>query len=304
MDQQTEEWKKFVFVEKWFRDVNTQSLNSVVFDPTRTTPEVYNIWQGFDAEKLQPIQDKSQIPVLLEPIFYHMREVITAGNETHAQWVFDWIANMVQRPWQKSEVAISLNGKGGKCGLGKGILFEWLRDKIIGKSCTFQTSKPKRYITGTFKEGMINKVFVQIDEGKSGSVKEKEDIFKDVITNNIFEYKKKFKKPILVQNYCNFLFTSDNDDAINVPIGDGCLVVFKVSSLHKDDYAYFNQLVDHLAKPKVQRAFYEFLMGRDLSAYPTTFNNSNKPITDFHGECQSQNISDQTSRKRKINGRW
>jgi hypothetical protein len=281
------EWKRFRFIEKWFFDMDMKSFNHIVVDPTRSTPNVYNLWQGFDVEKLQPIQDKSQIPVLLEPIFYHMREVVTAGNETHAQWVFDWIANIVQRPWQKADVAISLYGK---CGVGKGILFEWLRDKILGESCTFQTSKPERYITGTFNEGMINKVFVQMDEVKTCSVKETEDILKDVITNKTFVYEKKFKDPIVVQNYCNLLFTSNNDDAINVPMDDRRLVLFKVSSLHENDGTYFNPLVDHLAKPEVQRAYYEFLMARDLSAYPKNFNTNDKPITDFYIECQSRNI--------------
>jgi hypothetical protein len=48
--------------------------------------------------------------------------------------------------------------------------------------------------------------------------------------------------------------------------------------------------VDHLAKPEVQRAYYEFLMARDLSAYPKNFNTNDKPITDFYIECQSRNI--------------
>jgi hypothetical protein len=287
MDQKTGEWKKFVFMGKWIRDVNMRSLGRVVVDPTRSIQNVLNLWRGFDAEKLQPIQDKSQIPVLLEPIFYHMREVITAGNETHAQWFFDWIANMVQRPWQMSEVAVSLYGK---CGVGKGILFEWLRHKIMGSACTYQTAKPDRYITGTFNEGMINKVFVQIDEAKSGSVKETEDILKDVITNKTFVYEKKFKDPIVVQNYCNLLFTSNNDDAMNVPMDDRRLVLFKVSSLHENDGSYFDPFVSHLAKPEVQRAFYEFLMCRHLSAYPNNFNNDRKPITDHYLECQSYNI--------------
>jgi hypothetical protein len=121
-------------------------------------------------------------------------------------------------------------------------------------------------------------------------VKETDNILQDVITNQTFVYKKKFKDPVVVKNYCNLLLMSNNDDTVNIPMDDRRLVLFKVSSLHQNDGAYFDQLVNHLAKPEVQHAFYEFLMDRDLSAYPRNFNNIRKPITDFYRECQYRKI--------------
>ncbi len=46
------------------------------------------------------------------------------------------------------------------------------------------------------------------------------------------------------------------------------IALFVCSELRVGDKAYFYDLLDnHLNKPEVARAFYEFLIGRDLSSF-------------------------------------
>jgi hypothetical protein len=81
---------------------------------------------------------------------------------------------------------------------------------------------------------------------------------------------------------------------MKIPPDNYSFRLFECSNKYEGNKKYFNDLAECLANPLVQRAFFQFLMGRDLSAYPWDFKN---------WECQSQNISDQTSRKRKYSGR-
>ena len=93
---------------------------------------------GFLADSLPPVPE-DQEDELIAPIVKHVNDVITGGNAAHTKWVLDYIANMIQRPERKSQVAISLYGAQG---CGKGIIFEFLRQKVLGEECSFQTSKP------------------------------------------------------------------------------------------------------------------------------------------------------------------
>lgn len=241
------------------------------------------MWNGFLAAKSPPV-DNDSIQDLVSPIIKHINDVITEGNQEHTGWLLDYMANMIQHPHKKSQVAISLYGKQG---CGKGILFDFFRNHILGTDCSFQTANPENDVLGRFSNGFVNRVFVQIDEVKS--LHDFGDALKNIITNSTLNYEKKGKDTIVVQNMTNLLFTSNNENALSVPVDDRRFVLFRCSSVYKGDSAYFNALGSHLAKPEVARALYQHLLSRDLTKYPYDFQLS-RPITSYYKETQLSSI--------------
>jgi hypothetical protein len=279
--------EKLSFIHKWIHDPKKKNVKQVVVDPTGKVKDSYNIWRNYIASELPSIllsHGSSELDLMIEPIVFHIRVVITRGNQEHTEWIMDYMANIIQRPEQPTRVAISLYGPQGA---GKGIIFEWFRIDVLGKHCTFQTSKPEQHLMSTFANGMVNKVLIQVDEIKS--LHDFSDRLKDLITNLTVNYEKKGRDSIVLPSLANFIFTSNNANALTVSPDDRRFVLFHCSDKYKGDEAYFNTLGGHLKRKDVARAFYDHLMSRDLSKYPETFEYS-RPITEYYREVQSNSI--------------
>ena len=269
------------FIDRWLRDKRLREVTKLTVDPQGTDPRAYNMWQPYVASFLPAAVD---VDALVEPIIRHVRDVIVSGVEAHCQWFLDWLANIVQRPHQKSNVAILLYGKQG---CGKGIIFDFMRTHVLGPHCTYQTSKPERDILDKFSCGMVGRVLVQLDEVKS--LHGHADVLKDYITGGTFVFEEKYGKSAVVSNFTNFLFTTNNENAIALPMDDRRHVLFRCSDRYKGDERYFGALLAHLKRKEVARAVYEFLMRRDLSAYPDDFQ-SGRPKTNYFTESQRSSL--------------
>jgi hypothetical protein len=278
------------FIDTWLDDPNLRVVSKIVVDPRGVQTNAYNMWQGYVADQLDPsdhFKDRDPdeaMDFVVAPILRHIIDVITSGNVDHANWVLDWIANIVQRPWLKTQVPISLYGKQG---CGKDILFDWLREFILGSIHTFQTANPQRDLFSRFSDGAVNKVFVQVDEAKC--LHEFADQLKNLVTCKTITWECKNGKLTTVGNYCNLLFTSNNENALSVPSDDRRLALFRCSSVYRGNTQYFENLHAHLIKPEVIAWFYKYLKERDLSRYKDNFQAS-RPITDYYKESQTTSV--------------
>lgn len=285
MDQDEGVWIKKNFTQRWISDVNKKEFETIVIDPSRRNhPLEYNMWPGFLAERL-PTVSAEDVEFAMGPIIRHISDVITLGNDTHTQWVLDFLANIVQRPHLKTQVALSLYGKQG---VGKGIIFDFFRENVLGRMVSFQTSNATHDLFDKFSNGFVNKVFVQVDEAKD--MKQNADSLKHMITGDTTSYESKGCNSIVVDSFVNLVFTSNNQDILEVTDDNRRFVFFKCSNIHRGDKTnYFVPLAAHLAMPTVARGFYQHLMSRDLSVYGKDFQNS-RPVTAYEKELKHQNI--------------
>jgi len=266
------------FIQAWIRDPNKRQVSCMVVDPQGTTTNVYNLWNGYIA------LGESDLPeaFVMGPIVRHLKEVIADGN--HTEWLLDWMANVVQYPWRKSQVAVCLFGRQG---CGKGIIFEWFREAVLGPNHSSQISNPERDLFSRFSDGFLNKTFLQIDEVKS--LHDHTDKLKDLITNRTVNWESKNGKTVTVDNFCNFLFTTNNENALRIDSDDRRFVMFRCSGLRTGDRAYFNGLADHLRAPGVDAGFLAHLKKRDLSKYTYDFQ-AHRPITEYYKESQQASV--------------
>jgi hypothetical protein len=275
---------KLLFINRWMGDVRIREVTRIVCDPQSADPKAYNMWNGFVADRLPPIASAAEVDALVAPIVHHIARVMTDDDPQHTGWVLDYLANILQRPHRKTQVAISLFGKQG---CGKGILFDFFRTKILGHNCSKQTSNPMADLFGGFASGLVNSVLVQIDE--ITNLKDKKDALKDLITSDKVRYEQKGKDCIVVQNLSNLVFTSNNESTLSIAADDRRFVLFKCSSVYMGNAPYFQSLANHLERPEVARALFQFLMARDLSRYPYHFQ-SLRPKTAYYKAAQLASI--------------
>lgn len=271
---------KMPFIQAWIKDPKKREVSSMVVDPQGTRTGVYNMWNGYLAMNVE----RCTIPEanVIAPIVRHLNEVITNGNHDHTEWLLDWMANIVQYPWRKSQVAVCLFGRQG---CGKGIIFDWFREQVLGPDHSGQISNPERDLFSRFSDGFLNKTFLQIDEVKS--LHDHTDKLKDLITNRTVNWEPKNGKMVTLDNICNFLFTTNNENALRIDNDDRRFVLFRCK--HTGDRDYFHGLADHLHMPGVNAGFYDILRKRDLSKYTYDFQ-AQRPITEYYKESQQASV--------------
>ena len=127
-----------------------------------------------------------------------------------------------------------------------------------------------------------------MDEFSQLSAKESAKL-KNMLTAEKTRFEKKCKDSIVVDNFVNMVFTSNEEDTLQVTSDDRRLVLFKCSRIYKGNTDYFDTLSAHLSRPEVARGFLQHLKTRNLSAYPHHFQ-ARRPITAYYIAMQRANI--------------
>ena len=235
--------------------------------------------------------DQEDVLGLVQPILDHLRDVITGPD--HLEFLIAWLAQQVQDPAEKTQVAIVLQGKQG---VGKNIVFDFWKENVLGfdmshpKNCTaFQTSDPSEHIFGKHAEAQQNKVFVMIDEISGDDMRPLMSRLKDRITNSTINVNPKCHKEYSVRNMSNFLCTTNNMNPLNIEPEERRFVVFGCNSSKKGDTAYFNELGKHLKRDDVARAFFQYLRDHvDVGRFRPF--QSHRPQTEAYEAIQQRSI--------------
>jgi hypothetical protein len=241
--------KRKPFLPRWLLDESRRQFTYVVNEPTRDPypDNVYNLWSPPCASRLPLIADADIIPTLIEPILRHVREVLADGDEALAEFVLDFMCNTIQRPYQPAGVGLLV---GGCEGCGKGVLFEFLRSRVLGYRTTLSTATPQWHLLPATKKIQERRyALVQIDEGFHNRFRSIAELLSERVTGLV----------------CTSSHLSD------VPASYAHLFVTLRCSMPTDPTIYFQTLVPHLRRDDVARAFYQFAMARDLTRYEPDF---------------------------------
>jgi hypothetical protein len=281
---------------RWFRDPYVPSVRNIIFDPRplRTETGDYNRFGGLPYDGL-PLRDPDMKQIA--PMLSHIRDVLASGITEHSEYLLNWHAYGLQIRDKTGTVPFLI----GKQGLGKDIIYDSSSPMhyIFGRHhvqvCDFDQLLPK------FNADMGEALLVIGDELSTQRPKDAERL-KNAITCQSQRIEAKHVDPIHVQDYRNFILTSNSVDAAKIEEGDRRTVLLHCSEqwsqlavdngiITADDrQRYFaNVLGAQLAHDdpprratpcEVERLsveWYMYLMQRDIS----TFNPSRIPTSEF-----------------------
>jgi hypothetical protein len=279
----------FHFFGTWTDDTNSRSYDCLVCDPSQksiyTGPNDLNTWPGFTASSIPPILDLGVVQALVEPITSHILKIVVNGVQDHADWFLDWLANIVQRPELKTQVPIVISGKQG---VGKGIIIDFFREFVLGLTVSAQIQNPSQDLFSRFANQHVNKVLIQIDEGDG--LAKYADHLKNLTTASHINYEIKGVMSLTTRNYLNIIITTNHERPVLVETSDRRFVLFKASDVNLGNTSYYSDLGRHLRLPQVARAFFQFLMARDLTKYVDHFQSS-RPMTEYYLQTRKNSIS-------------
>jgi hypothetical protein len=262
------------FSTSWMKDTEKRSYKRIDFYPNASEcpKDVYNRFVPAEASFLPVVAD-ADLSVVLKHI-----DVMSGNHQESADWIINFLAQIVQEPGKLPGMSIVLYSEQGA---GKDILVDWFGEKVLGEHQYYKIGNAVNMFK-SFNADLMGKMLIHSDEiNKEIMVKYNEDL-KRIITNGRMRLEGKGKDAIATRSYCRLFMTTNNRDALNIEHSDRRFCVFRSSSEHRSDAEYFKKLSAVMYKPETIRAFYDYLMKRDLSE----FNHTKRPMSPLYKEMK------------------
>lgn len=246
--------------------------------------EVFNWFKGFHMLQFE----RPEINTFEQSCAYkHIYNDLCNGNDEVATYLLNWIAHMIQKPYERAKTNILLySGQG----TGKG-WFNSLIKNIIGEQYSGYYDNLTDY-TNKFNSQQNGVLFTFLDEigdtSKTAARSNVHEILKSRTDNDTIRIEPKGFEAFTVNNYTRNVFATNFRNNLRIENDDRRYVCLQVSEVHKNNSEYFKPLWEYVDnKDCLIDAFYYFAH-RDISNF-VPHGTGNVPITDFKIEQKLQN---------------
>lgn len=249
--------KKVKFIDAWLDDNDIRTYTHTDFCPPPLTlrPDVYNMWQGFQIDRVECASSGN-----VEPFIDHMK-LLTGYDEACYQYFLKWLAHLVQFPGKLNGIAlIFLSDEGA----GKNIFWDKFAG-VMGEQYYFETADPSKDLFGRFSNGRKNKLLIDIDEAQSKDTFANSELLKNMITSERFNYEVKGVSPMSIKNFARVAFTTNNVLCAKITDNTRRYVIFETSNSRIGDSDYFTGFATYMQEDSNKKAVIEFLRSIDIS---------------------------------------
>ena len=214
-------------VKLWLTHAERRTARGLVFLPEGQKVGYYNLWRGWSCEP-----EAGDVTPFLD----YVNVVVANGNESHAQWILGWAAQIIQQPMTKIGVALVLKGLKGT---GKSKFGE-----LLGGLCPHhhKTISRQEQLVGQFNRHLEDCLLLQAEEAFWAGSKSAEGALKDLVTGHRILIERKGVDSYMAPNFTRLLFTSNEEWVVPATADERRWAVFEVSTKHKQDYDYFEAL--------------------------------------------------------------
>jgi hypothetical protein len=251
---------KYNPLNEWLEWEDRCEKEKINFDPNnRENPFIFNIWSGYNIKK-EDCENFDEASA--QPMLDHIKRIWCKDNDENYEYVINYLAHIIQKPYKKTGVCLALHSKQGA---GKGVVLKLL-ENIIGDNHYSQNSNAER-VFGKFNGLLEAKTLINLDEAFWGGDKKLEGQIKNQITETTQTIEKKSLNSYNINDYCNYIITTNNDWFAGVDEEDRryfCLELSNEFSGRDTDkkVEYFNNI------RKVEtEAFAKVLYNMDLSSF-------------------------------------
>ena len=235
-----------------------RTYKDTVFAPDRkpggSVRGYLNTWTGFAVEP----DKKGDCSLFLE----HVHDNIAQGNDDHYQRILAWMAKVVQRPRERTGIALVLTGGSGT---GKSTLA-----KVLGglySRANHLTFNSYDSFTGDFNEELERCVLLSAEEAVFAADKRKQGILYDLLTNCTLMVHPKGKAKRQADNWVHMIITSNHDWACPARMDDRRFMVFHSAMPNTPEpRAYFDALYAQMDEQKGYSKLLYILQQFDLDA--------------------------------------
>lgn len=245
--------EKYTKITKlWVESDQRQEYNRIVFAPKADKDDL-NLWSPLP---LAPI--KGDVKPFLELIF----DGIANGDLDKGSWLLDWLAHIVQKPYERSSLVPVIIGDQGT---GKGMLFDRIMMKLLGHF--HYKINTARILKERFNDDQICRLLTLIDEASWRGDKEEDGILKGLTGSKFMTYEQKFGGRRAIENFSRYVVLSNNPEAIAIERSNRRYIVFETNPAYRHRHDLFDILAEEVDNGALANHIFDYLMSRDISKF-------------------------------------
>jgi hypothetical protein len=261
------------FVKEWIKDKNKRKYEKENFYPPPAVcpPDEMNTFRGLRAESLPPVPEED-VEDLVSFVLRHVA-ILCGGRRSVGDYVLNWLARKVQMPGVLPGVGLGFRSVEGT---GKDSFFSFFGNKILGSEYYTQAPEMSSIFADKHSTATKDKLLVVISEctrGDSNSVRQK---VKSFMTAPTVKFRPLYVDDMVRSNYCGVVMFGQDQQFLNLEGDDRRFVVVDALPIHANDPVYFSKLIPMFEDDRVARAFYQYLMERDITGFKIS---ADRPMT-------------------------
>ena len=240
--------------EVWLNSINRKTIKNFIF-AEHNREGYYNLYEPL------PTPTIVGEPAL---ILKFIKESLCNGDSEKSEWLLDFLAHIIQRPFEKvSVVPVHITKQGG----GKGLLYDNVMRLILGRY--FKCVTRMGVLLQQFNFHLSNKLLTYVDEATWGGNHKEAAALKTFSTNVTMTVEIKGGACYEIKNFSRYVIASNNPKCINLEDGNRRYVVIEGSDTLASDNAFFDPIWNAVMAPdgiEVSK-FHGYLLGRDISNF-------------------------------------
>lgn len=250
---QNEKKKLIPAFRQWVESSERKEYERIVFRPHANDNEL-NLWSDFP---IIPIHGKRPDAILR--LIHHS---LCNGDKNKTNWLLDWLAHLLQRPWERVSVVPVLISKQG---VGKGLLMDHIMAPMLGNFYTVVTTAAE--LTARFNVGLSKKFLTFIDEATWRGNKTEDGLLKRLVGSPTMSVEEKFGHRYQIENYSRYLIGSNNPEAVAIEVGNRRYVPIEASDKLAGDLDFYDPIAKEIRKGDLVREFAGYLLDRPLNGF-------------------------------------
>lgn len=267
------------FVIDWLKDPEMRTYYKMDFLPGETAPDnIYNTFTGFEAEN----KELFDIDINNSLLMKHIKNIFV--EDACVEFHLNQMASMLQYPTKPTQVCQLLKSKQG---VGKDTLYDFYGNNIFGSKYYINTDNIN-LLFGKFNTEIENKILVVLNEAQGADTFKIDNIIKMAITRNTIDIEHKGCKPYKVKSCANYVGLSQHTTSFKIEETDRRFTAQECNNKIIGNVKYFDELHAELKSGKLDKAFYNFLMNRDIKHITNL--QSIRPLTKLYKTMKEYNI--------------
>ncbi len=232
---------------------------------------IYNTFHGFYFDDYEL---KYNTPFIFEHsvVYNHILNVICNNDKILFDYFINYIAHLIQKPYDIPEVALFLYSQ--RHGVGKNMIAEKFISRLINDE-HFILYKNGEGFFNKFNVSQMNRLVVLFDELKDGNNEfiKNRNFLKSKITSNKKQIEPKGMESFSINSYDRYLFLSNNKHSIYIEPSDRRFVVFDCDNVifkkfnKEEKRFYFNNILNLINNDDFIKNSFEFFKNKNIKNF-------------------------------------
>lgn len=266
--------KKIKTSKQWRSSTNKKKYEKMVFDPSNTNPNNYNLFRGWKWKKFNSMEEVDFDKIF--PVINHIKKVWANDDDYCNKFITEYLADIFQNPSEKNPIVLQLYGDQGT---GKSLISQTLMGALLGIYHGVCNNLKDFFGKSSSYLKIFQKLLIVWDE--CGDYQYKNPL---KISNKI---EKRVSRLIDINIYSRQIIEINTENFMKIEKSSIYCPLFQVSNIYRNNEQHFKEIVKITKDEDCLTHLFNYFL---FTPRTINFKSSNSiPKTQYRNDLQIEN---------------